>query len=140
MGVVLDTSILVAAERGDLDMPALLASLGEHSVAIAAITAAELLFGVERAAGAAARARRGAFVESLLAVLPVIPFGLLEARRHAQLWADLARAGAVIGPHDLAIAATALAHDFAIATLNTGEFGRVPGLRLVTKDGRAVGR
>lgn len=134
MGVVLDTSILVAAERGDLDMPALLASLGEHSVAIAAITAAELLFGVERAAGAAARTRRGAFVEGLLAVLPVIPFGLLEARRHAQLWADLARAGTVIGPHDLAIAATALAHDFAIATLNTGEFGRVPGLRLVTAE------
>ena len=131
MGVVLDTSVLVAAERGDLDMPALLEPLGKEPVAIAAITAAELLFGVERAGSAARRTRRGAFVEGLLAVLPTIPFGLLEARRHAQLWAELTRKGRMIGPHDLAIAATALAHDFALATLNRDEFGRVPGLRLV---------
>ena len=130
MGVVLDTSVLVAAERGDLDMPALLARLGQEPVAVAAITAAELLFGVERAGSAARRARRGAFVEGLLAIVPTIPFGLLEARRHAQLWAELTRKGRMIGPHDLAIAATALAHDFALATLNTREFGRVPGLRL----------
>ena len=131
MGVVLDTSVLVAAERGDLDMPALLEPLGKEPVAIAAITAAELLFGVARAGSAARRTRRGAFVEGLLAVLPTIPFGLLEARRHAQLWAELTRKGRMIGPHDLAIAATALAHDFALATLNRDEFGRVPGLRLV---------
>ena len=131
MGVVLDTSVLVAAERGDLDMPALLEPLGTEPVAIAAITAAELLFGVARAGSAARRTRRGAFVEGLLAVLPTIPFGLLEARRHAQLWAELTRKGRMIGPHDLAIAATALAHDFALATLNRDEFGRVPGLRLV---------
>jgi predicted nucleic acid-binding protein len=130
VGVVLDTSVLVAAERGDLDMPALLARLGQEPVAVAAITAAELLFGVERAGSAARRARRGAFVEGLLAIVPTIPFGLLEARRHAQLWAELTRKGRMIGPHDLAIAATALAHDFALATLNTREFGRVPGLRL----------
>ena len=70
MGVVLDTSVLVAAERGDLDMPAFLTRLGSEPVAIAAITAAELLFGVARASSAARRARRGAFVEGLLAVVP----------------------------------------------------------------------
>jgi tRNA(fMet)-specific endonuclease VapC len=134
MGVILDTSVLVAAERGDMDMPRFLETLGQESVAIAAITAAELLFGMERARSAPVRTRRGAFVEGLLAVLPVVPFGLLEARRHAQLWADLTRAGTVIGPHDLAIAATALAHDFRVATLNVAEFERVPGLRLVATD------
>lgn len=131
MGVVLDTSVLVAAERGDLDLPAMLERLDQEPVAIAAVTAAELLFGVERAGTAARRARRGAFVEGLLAIVPTIPFGLLEARRHAQLWADLTRKGKPIGPHDLVIAATALAHDFGLATLNATEFGRVPGLRLV---------
>jgi tRNA(fMet)-specific endonuclease VapC len=131
MGVVLDTSVLVAAERGDLAMPAFLETIGQDSVAIAAITAAELLFGVERAGSAATRTRRGAFVEGLLAVVPTIPFGLLEARRHAQLWAELARTGKMIGPHDLAIAATALAHDFAVATRNRREFARVPGLTLL---------
>lgn len=132
MGVILDTSILVAAERGDLDMPAFLAGLGQDAVAIAAMTAAELLYGVERATSAARRSRRGAFVEGLLAVVPTMPFGLLEARRHAQLWAELTRKGKMIGAHDLIIAATALAHDFHLATLNATEFRRVPGLKLVT--------
>lgn len=90
---------------------------------------------MERAGSAARRARRGAFVEGLLAVVPVIPFGLLEARRYAQVWAEPTRKGKPIGAHDLAIAATALAHDFALATLNTGEFKRVPGLRLVPEAG-----
>lgn len=131
MGVVLDTSILVAAVRGDFDMPAFLEALDEESVAMAAITAAELLFGVERATGPAVRGRRGAFVEGLLSVVPIIPFGPLEARRHAQLWADLSRAHTTLGRHDVAIAATALAHDFAVATMNAAEFGRVPGLRTI---------
>jgi predicted nucleic acid-binding protein len=61
-----------------------------------------------------------------------MPFGLLEARRHAQLWAELTRKGKMIGAHDLIIAATALAHDFHLATLNATEFRRVPGLKLVT--------
>ena len=131
MGVVLDTSVLVAAERGVVRFEALLESLGEETVAIAAITASELLHGCHRAGDAGVRARRSAFVDALLDALPVLPFGLPEARRHAELWAELARTGTAIGPHDLLIAATALAHGFVLATLNQREFGRVPGLRLV---------
>lgn len=131
---MLDTSVLVAAERRRFDMPAFLASRGDEPVAIAAISAAELLFGVERAAAPGQRARRGAYVEGVLATLPVTPFALLEARRYAQLWAALARAGTPIGAHDLAVAATALASDFTVATLNRAEFARVPGLALVKID------
>src|SRR6266540_3142705 len=53
-----------------------------------------------------------------------------EARRHADLWAELAKRGRMIGPHDLLIGATALAHGYALATLNRREFRRVPGLVL----------
>jgi len=129
VGVVLDTSVLVAAERGAVRFEALLESLGEESVAVAAITASELLHGCHRASDAGVRARRAAFVDALLDALPVLPFGMPEARRHAELWAELARTGTVIGPHDLLMAATALAHGFVLATLNQREFGRVPGLR-----------
>ena len=129
MGVVLDTSVLIAAERGAVRLEALLESLGEETVAVAAITASELLHGCHRAGDAGVRARRSAFVDALLDALPVLPFGLPEARRHAELWAELARTGTVIGPHDLLMAATALAHGFVLATLNQREFGRVPGLR-----------
>ena len=52
MGVVLDTSVLVAAERGAVRFEALLESLGEESVAVAAITASELLHGCHRASDA----------------------------------------------------------------------------------------
>jgi len=99
---------------------------------MAAVTASELLHGVHRAADAAVRARRAAFVDGLLELIPVIPFALREARRHAELWAELVRAGTPIGPYDMLIAATALARGDALATLNTRDFQRVPGLELFT--------
>src|SRR5207244_12159652 len=71
---------------------------------------------------------RGAFVDGLLDTIPVLPFGLPEARRHADVWAELAKRGTMIGPHDLLVGATALAHGHALVTLNRREFRRVPGL------------
>lgn len=131
MGVILDATVLIEAERGRFDMPALLESLGEEGVAIASITATELLFGVEGAKAPAIRARRGAFVEALLERIPTAVYGMREARRHAELWAVLAGRGEPIGPYDMLVAATALANDFQVATLNRREFQRVPGLALV---------
>ena len=128
MGVVLDTSIIVAAERSAGDFARFLESLGDEPVAIAAITASELLHGCLRARDAAVRARRGAFVDGLLDTIPVLPFGLPEARRHADVWAELAKRGTMIGPHELLVGATALAHGHALVTLNRREFRRVPGL------------
>lgn len=128
--MILDTSVLIAAERQTIRFEAFLEELGDEPVAMAAITASELLHGCHRATDAGTRARRSAFVDSVLDIIPVLPFGLPEARRHAGLWADLALQGAMIGPHDLLIAATALARGEALATLNHREFGRVPGLRL----------
>jgi tRNA(fMet)-specific endonuclease VapC len=130
--VIFDSSLLIAAERGTVRLADLLASLGTTPVAMAAITASELLHGCHRAADPAVRARRTAFVDALLDALPVLPFGMAEARRHAQLWADLVREGTIIGPHDMLIGATALARGDAVGTLNRREFGRIPGLRLLS--------
>jgi len=134
MGVVLDTSILVAAERRALRFEALLESLGDEPVAISAVTASELLHGCHRASNAGIRARRSAFVEALLDALPILPFGLAEARLHAEIWAELARRGTMIGPHDLLIAATAMARGYLVASLNQRDFARVAGLQLVAID------
>lgn len=134
MGVIVDTALLVAAERGAVRIEAFLSSLGSEPVGIAAITASELLHGCHRAADAGTRARRAAFVDALLDVIPILPFGLPEARRHAEVWADLLREGSMIGPHDLLIGATALAQGHAVATLNTREFTRIKGLRLIAID------
>ena len=40
----------------------------------------------------------------------------------------------MIGPHDMLVGATALAHGFGLATLNLREFGKVPGVRLVSTE------
>ena len=130
VSVILDTAVLIAAERGTFDIPGYLAALGDAPVALAAISASELLHGVERARDGAIRRRRSEFVEGLLANVPVIPFGLAEARVHARIWAELAAAGMLIGAHDLQIAATAMVAGSDVATLNVHEFRRVPGLQL----------
>jgi tRNA(fMet)-specific endonuclease VapC len=129
--VILDSSVLIAWERGKFDLNALLLKSGGGDVAIASITASELLHGVERAPSEAVRTRRSQTVEGLLEILPTIPFGISEARVHARLWAALASKGRMIGPHDLLVAATCVAHAHALATLNVKEFKRVPGLRIL---------
>lgn len=131
MGVILDTSVLIAAERQSIRFDALLEKLGDEPIAIASVTASELLHGCYRAADAGIRARRSAFVDALLELIPVLPFGLPEARRHAASWAELVRAGGIVGSRDLIIGATAIARGYSLATLNGREFGRIPGLKLI---------
>jgi len=67
----------------------------------------------------------------VLAALEPVPITESVARVHAEAWADLERRGAVLGAHDLWIAATALAHGFGVATRNSDDFARVPGLRVI---------
>jgi predicted nucleic acid-binding protein len=97
-------------------------------MAIAAITASELLVGIHRATSQAHRVRRSAFVEGALAELPVLAFDLDVARVHASLSAGMSASGQVIGSHDLLIAATALANNYDVLTTNVRDFSRVPGL------------
>jgi tRNA(fMet)-specific endonuclease VapC len=131
LGTLIDSSILIAAERGVLDLDAAVVANGEEGVAIAAITAAELLHGVERATTQAQRQRRTAFVETLLAALPTLPFDLVTARIHAALWASLASKGKSVGAHDLLIGATAIAAGYRVVTRDRRGFERIPGLEVV---------
>jgi tRNA(fMet)-specific endonuclease VapC len=130
VGLVVDSSSLVAAERGAIDLRALLTDEGGEDVVVAAITAAELLHGVHRLNGAS-RARAEEFVNSLLALLPVVPFDLDIARAHGALAADLAGRGVAVGAHDLIIAATAVSLDYRVATRDLRSFPKFDGLTVV---------
>jgi tRNA(fMet)-specific endonuclease VapC len=130
MGVVLDTSILIAAEREKFDLEALFLSLKNETVFVSAITLSELWHGCHRGKGPMLP-ERFKHVNYLEAKVPVLGFGTEEALVHAKLWAALEKIGQGIGLHDLIIAATAVAHGHTIATLNELEFKRVPGLRMV---------
>ena len=79
--VILDTGVLIAIERGTLDVDAV---LGADDASIAAITAMELLVGVERADDAHKQAR-AVHVEALLDSLPIEAYNLGVARVHARL-------------------------------------------------------
>jgi tRNA(fMet)-specific endonuclease VapC len=102
----------------------------DDEVAIAAITASELLHGVHRAT-AEHRGRREAFVEAVLAAFPTIPFDLLLARVHARLWAALGAAGTDVRAHDRLVAATAISAGWRVGSANTQHFRRVQGLEVV---------
>jgi tRNA(fMet)-specific endonuclease VapC len=129
VALLIDTGVLIDIERAD-SAAALEAVAGEEERAVSVITVSELLHGVHRATGAR-RVRRSAFVEHLLAGFVPIPITEPVARVHAGVWAELAERGDVIGAHDLWIAATALSHGLGVATRNTADFERVPGLRVL---------
>lgn len=128
MAYLIDASVIIRMERQGRTLHDLAALVPDEPIALASITASELLVGIHRAATPDHRLQRERFVEALLARVPALPFDLVVARVHARLWAQLAEAGQLIGPHDLLIAATAVAHGHAVLTENVREFGRIPGL------------
>jgi tRNA(fMet)-specific endonuclease VapC len=131
--LLLDTGVLIAVDRGAGALDAVIGD--DDDVAIAAITAAELLEGVERA-GAVRRPAREAFVETILANVPVEDYTVDIARSHARLLAHTRAARASRGAHDLIIAATAVATTRVLVTADAkAEFHLLPGVsvRLVSR-------
>ena len=131
MGFLIDTSVLIAAERGRFSLTDLARNLAGEPLALAAITASELLHGVHRATDANVAEKRSRFVEYILGLFPILSFDLETARVHAGLWAALQRSGQAIGAHDLMIAATAQTAGYGVITANSAEFQRVPGLTVI---------
>ncbi len=131
--LILDTGILIRAERGRARLGRALRD--DDDVAIAAITAAELLVGVELA-DARRRPDRAAYVDDVLATVPVEDYTLDVAAAHARLLAHVRRTGRPRGAHDLIIAATATATRRTVLTSDgSAAFADLPGV-----DALAVGR
>ncbi len=130
MGTVIDSSVLIAAERGQLDPVPLLEEQPDDDFVVAAITVSELLHGLHRLGGVK-RARAQAFIDRWLEHLPVVPFDLSIARTHATLAADLGARGARMGAHDLMIAATAVWLGYTVATRARRSFARLPDLKVL---------
>jgi tRNA(fMet)-specific endonuclease VapC len=132
VGLLIDSSIFIAAERGRLDLDSLVAEFPEEPVALAAITAAELLHGVYRA-DAAHRAAREAMVEAVPSRFPVHPIDLAVSRTYARLMAERASQGRPIAPHDLIIAATAMTLKSHLITRDARSFPTIDGLDLILR-------
>lgn len=123
--LILDTAVLVAAERSRTRLEDAVAD--DDDVAIAAVTAAELLVGVELA-DRTRHAARARFVAAILDEIRVEPYDVDTARAHARLLAHARRAGRPRGAHDLLIAATACHTERIVVTADLSGFEDLPGV------------
>jgi predicted nucleic acid-binding protein len=128
VGLIVDTSVLVAAERTEIafELPS------TEPVGLSTVVLMEYWKGVERADTSLRRQQRIEFFRRATAAFQVFPVTAQTATTAAAVWSDLVRSGTMIGAVDLLIAATALERDWSLATLDARHFGRVPGLRIVT--------
>ena len=131
MGTLIDTSVIIAIQRGQLDPQHLRDTDDDEPIAISAMTASELLHGVHGLTSAVARTRAERFIEHLIDSIPVIAFDLEVARVHARLDAELSAQGASVGDADLIIAATAVWLDYRVATRDLRSFPRIDGLEVI---------
>ena len=125
--LLLDTNACITWMRGgnaDFESRAISRPQAVGGAVLCSVVRAELLFGAFRSQRTQNLERTNAF----LAGFQSLPFDDDAAYRHALIRAELTSAGQLIGPNDLLIAATALAHGAILVTHNTAEFSRVPGL------------
>ena len=134
--LILDTAMLIAYERDTVDRSA----LDTDDLAIAAVTVAELRTGIELAATAARAADRARVLAAITSAVTVLDYTERTAAEHARLIAHVRRAGVPRRAHDLIIAAHAVEHGRAVATLDVrARFGDLPGVGTVTVPLRAAG-
>jgi tRNA(fMet)-specific endonuclease VapC len=124
--IILDSGVLIAIERGTLDVDVI---LGADDAAIATITAMELHVGVERADDAHKQAR-AVHVEALLSSLPIEAYDLGVARVHARLAVEAMSKGRPRSAYDMMIAATAAATNRILLTTDANAgFDQLTGVR-----------
>jgi predicted nucleic acid-binding protein len=132
LGLVLDSSIIIEAERKGQTVEQLLEhikeSAGEVEILICSVTVAELPHGIYRANTLEIRDRRRAFIDELKRNVPVHPLTEATAEIIGRISAEQAAKGIKIPFDDLAIGAAALEQGYALATLNLRHFQMIPGL------------
>ena len=124
MKYLLDTNAVTAWAKRDSQFIARLQMLAPADLAISVLTEHELLYGIAHNPHFKLRP----VLERLLTILPKLPVDSTVAAKAALVRADLRQRGLPVGPYDLLIAATALAHNLTVVTNNIEEFKRVPDL------------
>jgi tRNA(fMet)-specific endonuclease VapC len=125
---LLDTNVCIRILNNS--SPALVNRLRWHQpdeIALCSVVKAELLHGAQRSGRPDENLRLlDRFFEPFL----FLPFDGDCAGIYGRIRAELERAGELIGPYDLLIAAIAVAHGRTLVTAYSREFGRVASLSL----------
>jgi predicted nucleic acid-binding protein len=134
LGLVLDSSVLIAAERRKLTAAQAIENVqkyvGEVPIVLSAVTVAEIGHGIYRADTPEIRQRRRMFLDDLKAACPIYPLTESTAEIVARIGGTQAAKGVNLPLGDLMIGACALELGYAIGTHNVRDFERIPGLRL----------
>ena len=126
MNYYLDTDICIFALKDEFPtIKKELHGFTPEDIKIPSLVQAELLLGALKSANPR---QEITIVERFLSPYEIIPFGKQEAVVYAKIRCDLEKKGTSIGPNDLIVAATVLAHQGVLVTHNTKEFDRIAGL------------
>jgi len=135
LGLVLDSSVLIAAERRKLTPEQVIETVrktaGEIPIVLSALTVAEIGHGIYRANTMEIRDRRRAFLDELKATVPIHPITEVTAEIVARIGGEQASRGVSLPLGDLIIGACAVELGYAVGTSNVRDFGRIPDLNIV---------
>jgi predicted nucleic acid-binding protein len=135
MGLILDSSVVIAAERRGDNVTQMLkqivAATGDQRTVLSSVGLTELVHGIYRAQSAQARSRRDSFIRELLNDVEVYPYTKETALLAGKIDGEQQSQGIIIPFGDLLIGATALEVGYSILTVNVRHFRLIPGLTVV---------
>lgn len=135
MGLILDSSIVIAAERrGDTVerlIQMIVQSAGDQDAALSAVGLTELVHGIYRAQTPEIQRRRKFFIDELLLDLAVYPYTRETALLAGRIDGEQQSRGVVIPFTDLLIGATALSLGYKVLTANIRDFQLIPNLSVI---------
>ena len=135
MGLILDSSVVIAAERRGDTVTAMLkqivAATGDQRAVLSAVGLTELVHGIYRAQTAEARNRRDAFIRELLNDVEVYTYTKDTALLAGRIDGEQQSRGVTIPFVDMLIGATALEVGYSVLTVNERHFRMIPGLSVI---------
>lgn len=135
MGVILDSSVVIAAERRGDNVTQMLkqivAATGDQRAVLSSVGLTELVHGIYRAQTAQARSRRDSFIRELLNDLEVYAYTKDTALLAGKIDGEQQSRGIIIPFGDLLIGATALEVGYSMLTVNVRHFRLIPGLTVM---------
>ena len=125
---LLDTNICIYFMKNSCpNLTRKLLSMNPSDLAISSVTVFELEYGAGKSNwGERTRQKLAMF----LAPFNILPFTVDDAICAGSIRAQLEKQGTKIGPYDVLLAGQAISKNLTFVTHNTGEFNRVPNLRL----------
>ena len=124
---VLDTNTLIYFFKGIGKVEQNLFSKSPKDIGIPAIVLFELEVGIRKSKSPRKRIQE---LDDLISVVHVLPFSIKEAKSAALIRVQLEKQGVTIGPFDILIGGTALAHQAILVTHNIKEFSRIKKLQV----------